>query len=136
MLPSCRKYTNHELVVQDVKLIDFSADPGSGTPGAQDSDYMATLAVIQNYFQKAKFVFYRDKGLYDQYLTQLKYFVCHVAPASQRHDLLAGLVREQAMREGQYAIKDSDLVQMILEIIYSPTYKPLVLSAEETSGDA
>ena len=76
-------------------------------------------------------MFYRDQGLYNQYLTQLKYFVCHVAPSYHRQDLLAGLVREQAMREGQFTIKDSDIVQIILEIIYSPTYKPLVLSSEE-----
>lgn len=55
----------------------------SGTLNAADIE-LECLEIIESYYKKAKFVFIRDKDVYYEYLTQLKYFVSHIVDAMVR----------------------------------------------------
>lgn len=41
-----------------------------------------------------------------------------------RQQFLQALVRSQAQRHYQFTLRDSDLVQVVLDLIYLPTFKP------------
>jgi len=114
---------------EGIKLIDFSASADT------DFEYMDCLDSIEQYFQKAKFIFHRDQKLYKEYIIQIKYYICHIAHPSLRQDLLTGLVREQALRQGQYTLNDSELVQLVLDVVYCPTYNPVVISLAKGQDD-
>ena len=100
-----------------LKLIRF------GTSSVQD-DVPMIAENIHNYLSKAKFVFHRNSELYIEYLSQLKYYVSYILDPSMRQELLSLMVSEQAQRELQFTIRDSELVQIILELIYCPSFRP------------
>lgn len=43
-----------------------------------------------------------------------------------REDFIHLLISEQAQRNFQFTLRDADLIQIVLEIIYCPIFKPIV----------
>ena len=73
-------------------------------------------------------MFIKEVSLYQEYLLQLLSFVCHLVPGHIREEVLSGMLEQQAMRERQFTLKDADLVQIVLDVIYKPALKPIVVS--------
>ena len=138
-------WLQHDENGRTVRLLQFaSLDEQQGVFAAattRDGDTcgadseMECLDIIANYLQKAKFIFHRDKELYLDYLTQLKYFVSHVVASAVRQELLAALVAQQALRQRQFTLRDSDLVQLVLDIVYKPAFKPILIKKGEPNGE-